>query len=512
MTGGLSIKLVAFYLITCCLLLAQVAAADNKSESIDYLQAMNLSNQTSLNNTASNCTVFNSSDLNPSEIGLLLLNSLKSNSSEFSPSEFGSSDLNSSEIGLSELNSSDFNSAEFGLSDLSSPEINSSNLNSSESNSSELNSSEFGSFDFNSESAFADLDFSDDYYDYDPYSQILNEPEVISMAFPASDLNGDNATDLLVMNISSDPDTGAFNSEILAFSGADGSTLWQKEYPGALVFATAAGDLNGDGQTDIMVNEILAAASFIPYSGVSALDGRNGTAIWSRPQILAMTFAYPVQDINGDNASEFLVHVFGMDSMNNSIFTSIAQVSGANGTKLDERIFSGALAIEYPAGNFTSDRATDSIAAIYQLNGSMTGEIEEAPINITSTIIEARDGKEHKILWNQRFAGPALAVPVTDLTGDGMDELLVYLIRFTESDSMTCDIAVLRGSDGELLWQQSFAGSLALATAGPDLTGEGQKDLIVYKLGESDSAEVLAVKGDDGRLLWSKKGMIYIPQ
>jgi hypothetical protein len=43
------------------------------------------------------------------------------------------------------------------------------------------------------------------------------------------------------------------------------------------------------------------------------------------------------------------------------------------------------------------------------------------------------------------------------------------------------------------------------------LPGEGPRDLIVYKLGESESAEVLAVKGDDGRLLWSREGMIFIP-
>ena len=61
-----------------------------------------------------------------------------------------------------------------------------------------------------------------------------------------------------------------------------------------------------------------------------------------------------------------------------------------------------------------------------------------------------------------------------------------------------------------MLWQQSFSG-LVYAVAGPDLTGEGQRDLIVYKLGESESAEVLAVKGDDGRLLWSREGMIFIP-
>lgn len=411
--------MIAFYLIACFLLLAQGATAYNNSESIDDLQAMNLSNQIS-----------------------------------------------------NQTSSEEFNSSEF---------------------------------------AFADLGLSDSYYEYDPYSQIPDEPEVISLAFPASDLNADNATDLLVMNISSEPDTGAFNSDISAFSGADGSLLWQKEYPGSLVFARAAGDLNGDGLTDIMIDEILSGGSFIPYSSISALDGSNGTAIWSRTRMLAVTLAYPVQDISKDNASEFLVHVFGLDSMNNSMFTSIATVSGSNGTNLDERIFSGALAIEYPAGNLTIDLVQDSIAAIYQFNESMTLEAEEAPMNITATIFQAMDGQEHEMLWNRSFAGPALAMPVTDLTGDGRDELIVYLMELAGNDSMSCDIAVLQGSDGELLWQQSFAGP-ALAVAGPDLTGEGRRDLFVYRLGESESAEVLAIKGDDGRILWSKEGMIFVPQ
>jgi len=380
------------------------------------------------------------------------------------------------------------------------PNLNSTEFNSSDSGSPDLNSSEF---------AFKDLDFADNYYDYPP---IQSKPEVISLAFPATDLNGDNATDLMVMNISSNADTGAFNSEISAFSGGNGSTLWQKKYPGSLVYATTAGDLNGDGQTDVMINEILAAANFIPYSSVSVLDGSNGTVIWSRPQLLAMTIAYPVQDTDKDNATQFLVHVFGLDSMNNSIFTSIAWVSGCNGTNLDERVFSGALAIEYPAGNLTDDLVQDSIAAIYKLNGSMTSEGvgEENPLNITATIFEARDGQEHKMLWNHSFAGPALALPVIDLTGDGQGELLVYLIKYAENGSISSDIVVLQGGNGKLLWQQSFS-SLVYVVAGPDLTGEGEPDLIVYKQGESESAGVLAVKGDDGRLLWSREGMIFIP-
>jgi hypothetical protein len=439
-------------------LLAQGAAADDKYESIDDILAMNLSNQTKLNNTPLNYTTINSSDFNSSEIVSSFFNSL---------------------------------------------DLNSTGLNSSRSGSPDLDSSEF---------AFDDLDFADNYYDSGFYSQIPSEPEVISLAFPATDLNGDNATDLLVMNISSDADTGDFNSEISALSGGDGSTLWQNEYPGSLVFATTAGDLDDDGQTDVMINEILATASIIPYSSVSALDGSNGTAIWSRPQMLAMTVAYPVRGAGGDNATEFLVHVFGMDGMNNSIFTRIARVSGSNGSNLDERVFSGALAIEYPAGNFTDDPVQDSIAAIYQLNGSLAsdGVGEEAPLNITATIIEARDGQDHKMLWNHSFAGPALAMPVIDLTGDGRDELIVYVMKYAENGPISSDIAVLQGSNGKLLWQQSFSG-LIFAVTGPDLTGDGQRDLIVYKLGESESAKVLAVKGDDGRLLWSREGMVFIP-
>jgi hypothetical protein len=83
-------------------------------------------------------------------------------------------------------------------------------------------------------------------------------------------------------------------------------------------------------------------------------------------------------------------------------------------------------------------------------------------------------------------------------------------MRLAENDSISCDIAVLQGSDGKLLWRQSFAG-LAFAVAGPDLTGDGRRDLIVYRQGESDRSEVLAIKGDDGRLLWSREGMIFIP-
>ncbi|OYV10778.1 MAG: hypothetical protein CG437_92 [Methanosaeta sp. NSP1] len=124
---------------------------------------------------------------------------------------------------------------------------------------------------------------SEDYQNslYDSYSQIPNVQEVTSLALPVPDLSGDRASDLLVINISSQAETEDFNSSISAISGADGSTLWQKDYPGSLVYAMTAGDVNGNGLTDVMVDQVLAGQELSLSSSVSIFDGSNGNEIWS---------------------------------------------------------------------------------------------------------------------------------------------------------------------------------------------------------------------------------------
>lgn len=470
-------------------------ASASGSESIEGLLAMNSSNQTTLNQTECNQTASNCTSTN------------------LTPSYLKSSPVTSLDNSSSGQESFDANSTDFNSSLMVSSFFDSLDLNSTEHDRDSMDPSDFESWEY-----------SDDYYDSALFSQPQNEPEVLVLAFPAADFNGDHATDLLVMNISSDAGTGVFDSQISALSGSNGSAFWQRDYPGSLVLAQAVGDLNGDGLKDIMINEIFSSGSLIPYSSISAVCGSNGTAIWSRSQILALTLAYPVQDSGANNSTQFLVHVMGMDSMNSRIFTSIARVNGSDGTNIDERMFSDALAIQYPAGNLTDDHVQDSITAIYQINGSLTGGAsdgvdgadgaqkagEDAPFNITATSIEARDGLTQKALWNCRFAGPALAMPVEDLTGDKRDDVLVYLLNYSEFGPIGSDIVLLNGLNGVALWQQSFSG-LVLATAGPDLTGEGLRDLIVYNWGESENANMLAVKGDDGKVLWIKEGMIIIP-
>ena len=260
-----------------------------------------------------------------------------------------------------------------------------------------------------------------------------------------------------------------------------------------------------------MVNQVLAGQELSLSSSISVFDGSNGEEIWSRPQSMAMTVAYPVKDRDGDDAPDIVVHTFHIDGMNGSLSTRIARVSGASGVDIDLKEFIGALAIEYPAGNLTADAEQDNIIAIYQLNGIMSGELEDDLINITATRLEAIDGKGGAELWEQSFDGPVAAIPLTDLTGDSMDELAAYLIRYGEDASITNDLALLQGSDGAVLWQKTFPGFMAIAMPGADQTGEGLRDMIIYKVEGSEEMETLAVKGDDGRQLWNRTGMIYIP-
>jgi len=108
----------------------------------------------------------------------------------------------------------------------------------------------------------------------------------INIAFPISNLSRDNASDLLAMNITSDPKTDLLQTEISALSGDDGSTLWQMDYPDSIAFASPAGDLNGDGRTDVMVNVLLAGMQSIPYSSVTALDAAQALRSGAGPKYL----------------------------------------------------------------------------------------------------------------------------------------------------------------------------------------------------------------------------------
>lgn len=342
-------------------------------------------------------------------------------------------------------------------------------------------------------------------------SVVQNKMQLTKLAFPASDLDGDGAFDLLIINVTNESGTDVYNSEILAISGRSGAILWEKDYPQTLAFAAIAGDLNRNGLADVMIDEVMTGNSLNPNSSLSAIDGGSGEIIWSRQHSTGITVAYPVRDSNEDDVPDILEHFIGADLLNGSLFTKISRIDGSDGAIIDEMSFVGGIAIETPAGNLTDDSVPDSVTAIIGINPSsmMMGDTGETN---TSTTIEARNGRDRSLLWSKNVSGMAIASPVADLTGDEIDDLVVYLLK-TENSLLADDISVLSGSDGTLLWTQGFEGSMAYALPGRDMTGEGLRDLVVYRLEQTGASgnltvrETLAFKGDDGSELWGLDGV-----
>ncbi|MCA1833183.1 MAG: hypothetical protein ABR600_04775 [Actinomycetota bacterium] len=113
--------------------------------------------------------------------------------------------------------------------------------------------------------------------------------------------------------------------------------------------------------------------------------------------------------------------------------------------------------------------------------------------------------------------------PVGDLSGDGLDDVLVYDIQLPAE---RLSLRALRGTDGQELWQASFgAGVDAIAETVGDLTGDGKEELLVEELEITDSVfdsncddsgctfnddetydwHVSMRSGATGKSLWSKR-------
>jgi hypothetical protein len=317
-----------------------------------------------------------------------------------------------------------------------------------------------------------------------------------------ADINGDGIKDILL----SDYNTADYNREnkLLVISGKDGSTIWSKIYP-TRIEVDGLDDVNGDGIGDA----IISWDDYDPLSNqtnitIEVLSGGNGEKIWSNEICYGYggEYSWPVahglpSDLNGDGIEDILVEA-GNREQNADI---LCLLSGKDGLKLWERTFDSSVHGRcYAWNDLTGDGIHDFAVSCYNSDNNV-GEL---------FIIRGSDGY---VEWNKSFIGDR-GYPDTysDFDGDGLNDigmgLRVFEIWNIENDfkNKTGEFFVLKGTDGSVIWSKSFNYEVRRISYLSDLNGDGIDELCL-KLKNFTTRrvrEVQVLSGRDGSLIWKK--------
>ena len=294
-------------------------------------------------------------------------------------------------------------------------------------------------------------------------------------AVTVADFNGDGTPDVAgVVGL-----WGATNTICVALGNGDGTfgpTVW---YPADLIMggAIAAGDFDGDEQTDIVVAVVAGGANLTSFS---LLLG-NGDGTFSPPSTFETgpePYSVAVADFDNDGALDLLMGCY-----------SGACVHRGDGNGGFFPCVETGIPVFYAAevGDFNGDGIVDIVSTVENFRG-LGGAVEVHLGNGDLTFVEASSNPVGNY-WHK--------VAVDDFDRDGNEDLVV-----TNHESN--DISILLGhGDGTFEPEQRHPITLTTCTCRPsavavgDLDGNGTKDLVV-SLWYSWSVAVFLGTGDGG--------------
>lgn len=310
----------------------------------------------------------------------------------------------------------------------------------------------------------------------------------------AGDLNGDGFHDVLIGASFADGG-GLFHAgSAYAYSGTDGSLLYQwngearaNKFGNA---AAAAGDVNADGFDDVVIGAFMAASGGMAEAGkVYVYSGADGTLLrqWSGTND-GDYFGKSVAgcgDINQDGFDDLLVGAHhALDSSNNRRKGAAYVFSGVDGSLLYQWY-----------GDSVNDYFGFAVASAQNLDGDnipdfIVGASHANPVGLSNVgSVYAYSGASGSLLYQWNGAAPdgyfgASLSSAGDLNGDGFSEVVVGANGTPQDGQEFAGAAfAFSGADGSLLYQWSgqetddyFGTDVAIVG---DITGDGHDDVLV---------------------------------
>jgi len=302
-----------------------------------------------------------------------------------------------------------------------------------------------------------------------------NSNEVFGSAVAAGDVNGDGKADIIVGALGN---TIGEHGSVYIFSGADASLLYHfigTSAGDSFGAPVTAGDINGDGKADIIVGADSASPSGNVAAGsVYAYSGADGSPLYQKDGASAgdhFGATIAIGDVNGDGKADIIVgapHVGGKGGETGAIYV----YSGTDGSLIYQKTgntnenFGQAIA----AGDVNGDGKVDLIAGAN--NASPSGKAHAGSVDVYSgadgSLLYQKDGDiAYDLLGESVGAG--------DVNGDGKDDIIASKQNGTFQVS---DLNIYSGADGSLLYQIPVNMWPRIQIITGDVNGDGKADII----------------------------------
>ena len=305
------------------------------------------------------------------------------------------------------------------------------------------------------------------------------------LAFPVGDLDGDELTDVIVTESKYDETTNTTVARVIAKQGSNGTQMWEESVnatgkDNCDLDVDWAGNLDGDGLNDVIVNEIKYDGT-TETARVIAKKGSDGLHLWEESvnatgNDICNIFAVYAGDLDGDGLDDVIVNEIKRNEMTFMPIASVIAKKGNTGAQMWEESVTGIAPAIYalPVGDLDGDGLNDVIVSEINYN-------ETTFMPMASVI--AKKGKTGAHMWEVSVTGAfTYASPAGDLDGDGLNDVIVNEnIHDQSTDTTTARVLAKKGKDGTQLLEAQSNESIwvAMGAYGYDLNGDGKNDLVL---------------------------------